>query len=296
MRRWYDAVVDDNTVYIKDCGTLRTYSYDVTSDSWSQLPNCVCLNSSMTIINGWLTTVGGYKFPIYSNELFGLTGEGSGRRWTKKFPPMPIKRCNVTSVCTGTTLIVAGGWGGGGILSTILLTVEVMDTETHQWSTTADLPKPIYLGSATVCGDQLYMLGGLDKTITVKSVYACSVSSLLQSCVPSLLEANFDRQTLSDKTSVWRQVADLPVTQSTCESFHGRLLAIGGKMDSGGSTTAVYMYDSTTNSWEIISHMTTGRCDCFTAVLPNNQLMVVGGFTDSHKTGTNTVEIASICN
>ena len=170
-----------------------------------------------------------------------------------------------------------------------------MDIETHQWSTAADLPKPMSYASATVCGDQFYMLGGNNKNLTcIKSVYACSVSSLLQSCVPSSLEANFERQTLSDKASVWRQVTDLPVTQSTCESFHSQLLAIGGKMDSGGPTTAVYMYDLTTNSWEIISHMTTARCDCFTAVLPDNQLIVVGGSTDWDR--IDTVEIASIWN
>ena len=53
------------------------------------------------------------------------------------------------------------------------------------------------------------------------------------------------------------------------------------------------MYNSTTNSWEIISHMTTGQYDCFTAVLPNNQLMVVGGWTDSGG-ATDTVEVASV--
>ena len=120
--------------------------------------------------------------------------------------------------------------------------------------------------------------------------------SLLQSCVPSSLEANFDRQTLLGKPSVWRQVSDLPVKHSTCESFHGRLLVIGGEMDSGGPTTAVYMYDSTTNSWEIISHMTTGRCDCFTAVLPENRLMVVGGYAgDDFRTLTDMVELATRC-
>ena len=50
------------------------------------------------------------------------------------------------------------------------------------------------------------------------------------------------------------------------------------------------MYILTTNSWEIISHMKVGRYDCFAAVLPNNQLMVVGGFTDSFST-TDTVEV-----
>ena len=294
MYRWCDAVVDGNAVYIKDSGSKQTYCYDITSHSWSQLPDCVYQESSITIISGWLTTVGGYQ-SSYVNELFSLTGEGSGRRWTKKFPPMPTKRSMTTSLCTGTTLIVAGGLGER---ARVLSMVEVMDTETHQWSTAADLPQPMYLASATVCEDQFYMLGGFNKNFTcIKSVYACSVSSLLQSCVPSSLEANFERQTLSDKASVWRQVADLPVTQSTCESFHSQLLAIGGRMDSGRPTTAVYMYDSTTNSWEIITHMTTARRYCSTAVLPNNQLMVVGGFiTDSGETSTDTVEIASICN
>ena len=62
-------------------------------------------------------------------------------------------------------------------------------------------------------------------------------------------------------------------------------------MDSGKHTTTVYMYNSTTNSWVIISHMTTGRCNCFTAVLPDNRLMVVGGVTDSGE--TDFVELAS---
>ena len=75
----------------------------------------------MTIISGWLTTVGGYQSGAYSysNELFSLIGEASGRRWTKILPPMPTKRCGVSSLCTGATLIVAGGMGEDGrVLST----------------------------------------------------------------------------------------------------------------------------------------------------------------------------------
>ena len=283
MCRFTDAVVDGNTVYVRNGGTVVICSYDATTDSWSLLPDCIEEYGSLTVINGRLTTVGG----VMSNELSSLTGEGSSRRWTKKYPPMPTKRWLTNSLCTGATLIVAGGMGKGGALST----VEVMNTENHQWSTAADLPQPIYLASATVCGDRIYMLGGLDKHIATKSVYTCSVSALLQSRVPSSLEAKLKKTSLSDKASVWRQVADLPVTCSTCESFHGRLLAIGGMDDSGKATTAVYEYSSTSNSWEVISHVTTGRYDCFTAVLPNNQLIVVGGGTDTGRF-TNIVEVA----
>ena len=285
MSRWHDAVVDRDTLYARFEGSV-IWSYDVTNDSWSRLPyfRSTHENGSITIINGRLTTVGGISNSLaHSNELFSLTGEGSDRRWTKEFPPMPTKRCDTTAVCTGTTLIVAGGRGEG---DTVLSTVELMNTENHQWSTAADLLEPLYLASATVCGDQLYMLGGLNKDGKyTNSVYTCSVSALLQSCVQS---------SLIEKVSIiWRQVADLPVICSTCESFHGQLLAIGGRMDSGKVTTVVYMYDSTTNAWEIISHMTTGRYDCFTAVLPDNRLMVVGGLTDCGI--TNAVELASVC-
>ena len=65
---------------------------------------------------------------------------------------MPTKRKSTTSLCTGTALIVVGGEGVGGVLST----VEVMDTETHQWSTAADLPQPMYCMSATLWGPALY--------------------------------------------------------------------------------------------------------------------------------------------
>ena len=141
------------------------------------------------------------------------------------------------------------------------------------------------------------MLGGTDKDcFYIKSVYTCSLSALLQSCAHQSLEGRVARTSLEDKLDiVWRQLADLPLIRSTCESFHGELLAFGGyDKDLGNSSTAVYMYNLTTNFWDVISHMTSGRCACFTAVLPDNQLIVVGGLTG--RDVINTVEIASMYN
>ena len=174
MHRNYDTVVDGNTVYVINSNTVNIYSYDVISDSWSQLPDCVHENCSIAVINGYLTTVGGGSYP-YFNVLFSLTGKGSGRRWIQQFPPMPTKRRSTTSLCTGTTLIVAGGVEGrGGALSK----VEVMNTETHQWSTAADLPRPVVTASATVCGDQHCKKSGI-------SLYACRQVNLV--CQISLM-------------------------------------------------------------------------------------------------------------
>ena len=83
-----------------------------------------------------------------------------------------------------------------------------------------------------------------------------------------------------------------PVIISRCASLHGRLLAVGGKDSDDKKTTAIHMYNTTTNTWEVISHMTTPRSQCLVAVLPHNQLMVVGGYTLNGE--TDSVEIASI--
>ena len=99
----------------------------------------------------------------------------------------------------------------------------------------------------------------------------------------SLGERLVSTLTRSRKGSPWNRVDDLPVICSTAVSLHGRLLAIGGKDSEGKRSTAVHMYQPTTNSWEIISHMTTPRAECLLAVLPDNQLMVVGGWTTDDK-------------
>ena len=104
MNRSCDAVVDGNTVYVRNGDTDMIYCYDVISDSWSQLFYCVYESYSIIVINGWLTTVGGYHYFTCTTELFNLTGEGSDRKWATEYPPMPIERSDATTVCNGIIL------------------------------------------------------------------------------------------------------------------------------------------------------------------------------------------------
>jgi len=53
------------------------------------------------------------------------------------------------------------------------------------------------------------------------------------------------------------------------------------------------LYNTTTNSWEVVSHMATPQCQCLVAVLPNNELVVVGGHTADGQL-SDSVEIATI--
>ena len=281
MGRYSDAVVHNGTVYCNN--DSKVYAYHISS--WSLTPDTPYKQFALAVVDGLLTTVGG--FGGYdrknTNKLLSLTGEGSGRRWTEKFPPMPTKRYEVSALCTGTTLIAVGGCGG--YMEGVLKTVEVLNTETLEWHTAADLPKPLTSSSIALCGDLVYMLGGVNEDGDgTNSVYSCSLTSLLSSTGPTSLGGRLvSTLTRSSKGSPWNRVADLPVINSTAVSLHGRLLAIGGKDSKGKPTTAVHMYQPTTNSWEVISHMTTLRNQCLSAVLPDNQLMVVGGKTTGNK-------------
>ena len=292
-RRMDDAVVDGSRVYIRN--GVRLWVYDINNQDWSQLPHCIYIHTSLIILNGLPTTIGGHRPEGLINKLMSLTEKRSGREWQEKFPPMPTKRYGVIVVCTGAVLIVAGGMGE--TVDIELTTVEVLNIENRQWSTAVDLPEPLRYHSATVCGDQLYMLGGICRYDPTKSVYTCSVSALLQTCTQRSLAGTLKRalslsNSSSGGTGVWSKLTDVPVTQSTCVTFCGRLLAIGGGYYK--PTTAVYMYNPSTNSWNIISHMTTARRICFAAVLPDNKLMVVGGEIDLKRTCSDSVDFGSL--
>ena len=263
------------------------FAYNSTNNKWTELPKCPNDGFSLAMVNSLLTAIGGQTSNYeVTNSLLSLTDN----KWTKQFPPMPTKRCVTVVVCSGRSLVVAGGSTGNKKLST----VEVMDTETLQWFTASSLPHPLHQASATLCGDQVYMLGGFDQSgKPSKSVFTCSLAALLQSCQPQSLVARLKTLSLASRTKVWHQLDDTPYTLSTCASLHGQLLAVGGTDSDGKKTTVIYMYNTTTISREVITHMTTPRCRCLVAVLPHNELMVVGGFIAGVET-TNSVEIASI--
>ena len=156
---------------------------------------------------------------------------------------MPTKRRGSTALSFGTAVIVAGGQGNYNA-QIQLNVVEVLNTETLQWSTAAGLPQPLQYAPASVCGDQIYILGE-------STIYTCYLQTLIQSCKSFL--ASFRNR----GARVWKEVAVPPVTLTTCVSIHGRLLAIGGEDLDQKPTSAIHMYNSTTDSWEVISHMET---------------------------------------
>ena len=287
------AVVDGRVAYFNCNWSSTVHAYDSPTQQWSTLPECPQVQFNLAVVNGLLTAIGGNRSGEATNTLLSLTGEESGRKWSEEFPPMPTKRWLTAAVCSAKSLIVAGGTTGAGGFKHNLAAVEVMNTETGQWLTASSLPHPFAWASATICGDRLYMLGGNDRNC-MTSVLTCPLPDLRQ---PSSLGGRLKRAlTLADQRQVWQEVADLPVYQSTCTTINGQLLAVGGCVSCssyGDYTDAIYRYNPTSNSWEVISHMPTARYFCLVAVLPSSELMVVGGDT-GFLGSTDAVAIASV--
>ncbi len=136
------------------------------------------------VVNGLLTAVRGLVAHSVvgrrvTNVLLSLQTDKEGKQtWSEHYPPMPTKCCGAAVVCSGNSLVVAGGLTGDDTA----VVVEVMNTNSLQWFTASSLPHYFNSASATVCGDSLYLMGGLTVDASGEdgslSVLTCSLTAL----------------------------------------------------------------------------------------------------------------------
>ena len=278
------ATVCGSIAYFRPGGTSQVHSYNLDTEEWSTFPECPRERFTLAVIKSLVTAVGGLHSGNPLNTLLSLVEKDRRWIWVEHFPSMPTRRMFTAVACKGKALVVAGGYGKG---YTTLATVEVMDTDTLQWSTASSLPHPLSDATATVCGNRVYLLGGVNQRGRTNLVFSSSLSALMPS------------QTLGPKTlsqaeshSVWYVNGDLPVFRSTCVTLKEQLLAFGGQDAHKKDTNNIYTYSTKTNSWEVISHMSTPRHWCLVTVFSDNKVMVVGGETDTGD--IDKVEMATI--
>ena len=275
------AAIERNMAYFRIGEDPYVHEYNSSNNEWRCIyPECPFLKFGIAVINGLVTAVGGLeKFEVVGT-LLSLTGEGKYTEWSKEFDPMPTKRLYPGIVRCGTSLIVAGGTSSG-LDGGSLVTVEVMNTKTSKWTTARSLPHPFLDAWLTVCGTRVYMLGGNVLKTPRKAALSCSLDDLL----------------VNVKSRVWDKICDVPVYSATCATVNGQLLAVGGKPQDEENCTSIYAFDPAKESWRLISNMKTARSFCLAAGLPNNKLMIVGGFVQGqhlYDVPTNNVETIDI--
>ena len=270
MRRGSSTIIGE-TVYVNSYYSRDVYAFHCNTTQWSTLPQCPYILSILTTINSMLTTVGG----IDTTSRYKTTNKVISHRdhkWVELYPPMPTERCWAAVLSTTTHVAVMGGQNDDNLLAI----TEVMDIQTKQWSTASPLPYGIYEASTTLCGEILYLMGGYTYS-NEYSVLSCRFSDLGQS---------------TQSTGLWHNIPDLPVRYSTCVTVQGKVLAIGGLDKQDKRTTSIYELNTDNNEWSHKSDMKIAKSRCLATTLPDNNILVVGGVTDTGR--TDETEIATI--
>ena len=264
-----DAVVDGSVAYFRPRDTKQIHRFDSISEKWSSLPDCLCDHTTLTIVNSLLTAVGGEMNNTSTNQIQSLKGEGSKRKWSQIFPPMPTSRSHTVVVNTSSALVVAGGWAkkrftkGGPLTS-----VEVMNTSSLEWYTAAELPVPVFSASATTCLDRIYILRN-------GSNLQCNVPALIATTYPQVFPTQQTHSPTTNQTEVWFNKAPLPLGISACYTFNNHVYAFVN--DTALAQKQIYLYDQDYNTWQHIDTLKDIPRDCSAVILPPNVLMVVGG-------------------
>ena len=171
----------------------------------------------------------------------------------------------VVSTSNGEYVIVVGGHigrgvGGGGWAAT----VELFQVKSRRrWYKLTDLPQPLTHPSATICGDQLNVIG-FDTT-----GYSCSLQALPSS----------DQPITSPLTLSWKPLPPLPVTYSTAATLSGQLVLIGGSRQYGSPVNSIHQLVD--GQWVEIGSMATGRYRCLVVSPSPDKIIIVDGPSNS---------------
>lgn len=269
-------MVFGNTAFITPEASSKVYQITNGMDRWTILPEHPFASFGLAVFDdGCITTIGGWNGTTYTNQLLTLNRE---QRWVySRFPPMLTARIEGAVISSPHVLVVAGGYDGQSMLNT----VEVLTLYNLQWAKVCRLPHPFYMACGSLCNGQLYLAGGyVAPDQKSNSVLTCSLMDLLHSQPAPSVESSLNALTVSggsSQHSVWRVSAKLPYTKCTLLTNGGRLLAVGGKDDSGQSSASVLTYDPHSNAWRHVSNLIVPRNQCFALTFPKDVIYIVGG-------------------
>lgn len=242
-------------------GCDNTYvvaEYAISSRKWTTLPPYTARDFAMAAVKNQLVLVGGWK---HSGVVTKVVGVWDREAWAHVYPEMLTARSLCTAIVYSKWLVVAGGVAGAGYLSC----VEVLDTDTSQWSAGPSTPIPWHSMKAALVGETAYFMGGLNTTGYAK-VYSVSIRDLVHYIIFSDEAEN----------QAWREIPGLPLTSSTPLSVDGSLLAVGGQ-SRDNAVSSIFLYQPDDEKWVQIGDLPSPRYDCACAMTKDREVIVAGG-------------------
>ena len=221
---WYPtAVYLNGKIFVGDRGFYRQFLcvFNVVSRTWSKLPfhdSCEMEGFTLATSNSKVHTIGGIwrkggKREVYSNKVFSLDDD---LKWCNTLPPLNIGRVQATSTSFDSFILVAGGQGRNGLLSS----VEVLNSSqsSSTWWEICDLPVKSQYMQCTVTHDELFIGCGYD---TGHTVYTSKLSAVKES-----LNVDEDSESSVSPQSFWQSLPKTPLRRSGLVSVNNCLLTV----------------------------------------------------------------------
>ena len=249
--------------------------FDVVSRTWSKLPfhdSSEMSGFTFATSNNKVHTLGGTwrtdgKEEEYSNKVFSLDDD---LKWCNTLPPLNIGRRYATSTSFDRFILVTGGEGKNGRLSS----VEVLNSSqsSSTWWEICDLPVKSDLMQCTVTHDELFIGCGFG---TDHTVYTAKLSAVKES-----LNVDEDSESSVSPESFWQSLPRTPLELSGLVSVNNCLLTVGGRDDDLKLHSSVHLYDCYKKTWSKVSDFRKSRLSPAVVVstFENKQeLFVLGG-------------------
>ena len=250
--------------------------FNVVSRTWSKLPfpdSCEMYGFTLATSNSKVHTIGGTwrkdgKVEEYSNKVFSLDGD---LKWCNTLPPLNIGRREATSTSFDSFILVAGGYGRNGRLSS----VEVLNSSqsSSTWWEICDLLVRSERMQCTLTHDELFIGCGYG---TAYTVYTSKLSAVKES-----LNVDEDSESSVSPESFWQSLPKTPLALSGLVSVNNCLLTVGG-FDDFKPHSSVHLYDCYKKTWSKVSdiRISTWFPAVVVSTFENKQeLFVLGGGT-----------------
>ena len=214
------------------------YVFNAVSQTWSKLPfhdSCGMKGFTLVTSNSKVHTIGGTwrkdgKKEKYLNKVFSLDDD---LKWCNTLPPLNIGRNWATSSSFDSFILVAGGQGSNGQLSS----VEVLNSSqsSSTWWEICDLPIKSWYMQCTVTHDELFIGCGVGTEYTV---YTSKLSAVKES-----LNVDEDSESSVSLKSFWQSLPKTPLRWSGLVSVNHCLLTVGGYDGGLKLHSSVHLYD-----------------------------------------------------
>ena len=285
------TVVKGGKVYFCEGGGLFVYKYSAMADKWSTLPPAPVSWFGMGTLGGQLVIVGG---ETVHNEVTGdvYTLDKSGIKWDKTtIPPMPVSCHSPAVFSQQSCLTVIGGRDKEDV---VLSDMNVFLPGSTHWCKVPPAPCPLSGLTSTVINGSFFVGDSQSKRVLQLQVSVISPQTTTKTTSTTTKPVNGSGKVNEPEvTTKWWFVSHLPHSGCALGGLAGSLIAIGGLgvgtgISANNSSSSargdddyksLCAFSPSSKTWERAGMhiLPEPLCDCITAPLSANELLVMGG-------------------